>query len=265
MRLTIEQLGFYSENGYVIIPGLFSKEESASLLITTEMLVEHIKSIEFTGGENRFEDFHGSQVVLSTRPDSHGMAIKRIVWAAAACPSLLETGRDLRLLELISQILETSEADHLINQIHLKDPGDGVCFPWHQDEQNRRKFDPEWSDCGHNGSYVVAITAIDSCHFENGPLFVIPGSHKYGYLNFGAFLSTEALQTRIMHDKHILVSDVQRPLIMHPGDTVLMHPRLIDASWPNNGYESRRVLINAFTSHGANHRQYPGTCSAKRI
>lgn len=198
------------------------------------------------------------------RPDQ-GIAIKRLVWAAAAAPALLQTGRDLRLLNMVAQILDDSEADHLINQIHYKEPHDGVSFPWHQDEQNRRKFDPQWIDCGENGSFVQVITAIDACSLENGPLLVIPGSHKWGYLEFGEFLNTEDLQARFMDLKHLHVSEVQVPLFMEPGDTVLMHPRLIHGSWPNESEESRRILINGFSSPGANHRQYPGIGSAKRI
>ena len=164
------------------------------------------------------------------------------------------------------QILDNTEADHIINQVHFKDPGDGVSFPWHQDELNRRFFDSEWEDCGKNGSYVAAITAIDPCTVENGAIFVIPGSHQYGYLNFEKFLSTEELQAHLMNNKQVDVANkIQEPLLMQPGDTVFMHPRLIHGSWPNTSNQSRRVLINGFSSPGANHRQYPGIGSTKRI
>lgn len=265
MTLAAEQLDFYMRNGYLIIPNVFSLSESQDLYLATEALVTEVKQFPSQGIENQFEDLNGSQVVLSVRPGSQGMAIKRIVWAAASSPLLLEKGRDPKLLEMVSQILESTEADHLINQLHFKDPGDGVSFPWHQDEQNRRLFDPEWADCGSNGSYVVAITAIDHCTADNGPLLVIPGSHQYGYLNFGSFLNTEDLQDRFMDSRQVNVVDTQIPMLMEPGDTLLMHPRLIHGSWPNTSNESRRVIINGFSSPGANHRQYPGAGSAQRI
>lgn len=265
MRLTHEQLDFYMENGYVIIREVFSSSESRDLSLAIEKLVTEVKQFKSQGLEDQFEELRGSQIVLSVRPDAQGIAIKRLVWAAASSPFLLEKGRDLKLLQMVSQILDSTQADHLINQVHFKDPGDGVSFPWHQDEQNRRSFDSEWEDCGNNGSYVVAITAIDQCTVENGPLLVIPGSHKYGYLNFGTFLKTEDLQYLFMDSKKVNVADIQMQLFMEPGDTVLMHPRLIHCSWPNTSNQSRRVLINGFSSPGANHRQYPGVGSAKRI
>lgn len=195
MKLTAQQLSFYYENGYLLIPSLFSKDESTSISQIIEDLVCKIRDeIKLNSQEQQTEDFHGSIVPVSSSPTSHELVIKRIIWAASAAPNLLSIGRDEKLLEIISQILEENVADHLINQIHLKYPGDGVAFPWHQDEQNRRKFDPDWNDCGKNGSYVVAITAVDPCFEENGPLYIIPGSHKFGYLNFGDFLSNEQLE-----------------------------------------------------------------------
>lgn len=78
-------------------------------------------------------------------------------------------------------------------------------------------------------------------------------------------MNTEELQGRFMDSRQVKVADIQIPLLMEPGDTVLMHPRLIHGSWPNTSNESRHVLINGFSSPGANHRQYPGAGSARRI
>lgn len=264
--LTREQLRFYEENGYVIIPHVFAQAEMELTVLskTTERLAAEAKKFQVTQPENQFETLRGSQVVLANNKIGQ-VAIKRIVWAAAAAPDLLALGRDQRILSLASQILDSEEADHLINQVHLKEPHDGVSFPWHQDEQNRRLFDPEWDDCGKNGSFVQIIMAIDHCTEENGPLLVIPGSHKWGYLNFGKFLTTEELDTRFMKDHDTTTTHIQVPLIMNPGDVVLMHPRLIHGSWPNESQQSRRVFLNGFSSPGANHKQYPGVGSAKRI
>ena len=255
MKLTKVELTSYEENGYLVMPKIFSKSEIDELSTVTASLANKVK---------QFENLPGSQVVLTVRPNED-IAIKRIVWVAAAEPSLLKTGRDLRLLSIVAEILQDTEADHLINQIHYKEPHDGVSFPWHQDEQNRRLFDINWDDCGENGSFVQVITAIDTCSIHNGPLYVIPGSHKWGYLEFGKSLNTKDLQDGFLAPKGLQVTDIQCPLLMEPGDTVFMHPRLIHASFPNQSNVSRRILINGFSSPNANHRPYPGKGSAKRI
>lgn len=262
--LTLAQMQFYQENGYVVIPAVFSSDEIKTLSDSTEKLALEAKKFHVTNSEQQFEELRGTQVVLAHTKDNQ-VAIKRLVWAAAADPSLLKIGRDERVLKLAFSILQTDEADHLINQVHLKEPHDGVSFPWHQDEQNRRKFDPDWQDCGENGSFVQIIVAIDPCTTENGPLLVIPGSHHWGYLKFDAFLTNEQLDERFMSVRGLKVESAQVPLLMQPGDAVLMHPRLIHGSWPNESPVPRRVFLNGFSSPEANHRQYPGVGSAKRI
>ena len=119
MALTAERQNFYMKNGYVIIPNLFSARESQELSLETDKLVAEVKQFESNNSENQFENLRGSQVVLSLRPDAQGIAIKRIVWAADACPPLLDTGRDLKILKIVSQILDNTEADHIITQVHL--------------------------------------------------------------------------------------------------------------------------------------------------
>src|SRR3990167_5815904 len=205
--LTPEQLRFYQANGYVVIPSVFSQEEVFALSRITEVLAREAKEFQVTDPTNHIENLRGSHVVLAQTKDGR-TAVKRLVWAAAAAPDLLIMGRDQRILQLASQILGSDEADHLINQVHLKEPHDGVSFPWHQDEQNRRMFDPEWQDCGNNGSFVQIITAIDPSTPENGPLLIIPGSHLWGYLKFGAFLKTDELNERFMRERNVTVEAV---------------------------------------------------------
>ncbi len=89
MELTPDEIDSYMKKGYVIIPKVFSARESQDLSQATETLGNEIKQFEQQGLENQFEkDWFGSQIVLSKRPDAQGLAIKRIVWAAAACPLL---------------------------------------------------------------------------------------------------------------------------------------------------------------------------------
>ena len=59
---------------------------------------------------------------------------------------LIELSRQEKIKAIAFKLLESQSADHLINQAHYKIPGDRVAFPWHQDIQNRRNFDPKWED-----------------------------------------------------------------------------------------------------------------------
>ncbi len=265
MKLTLDQLDFYSENGYVIVQNLFSAEQIQEMSKLANEIAEESK--EFPAEPENESDYslNGAYVVLAKHNKSQS-AINRVVWAAAAKPEFLRFGRSNNLLEPVSQLLYSDEADHLINQIHYKSPGDGVEFPWHQDEQNRRRFDPDWKDVNLKGSFVQTLTAIDPCTLHNGPLNVLPGSHHWGYLNFGGFLQPKELQDHL-HSKKIPVevNEKQIPLLMNPGDVAFMHPCLVHGSWPNKSSQSRRMFINGFSFPGANNKDYPGVGSSKRI
>ena len=268
MKLTPEQIAFYELNGYVIVRELFQQEEVNTIKNVASKIADETKQFSTASPGDTFNDLRGTSVVLTTNSKSD-QVIKRIVWAAAADPKLLTFGRNKRILTPVSQLLGSesealAEADHLINQIHYKTPGDEVAFPWHQDEQNRRFFDPEWEDINKKGSFVQTLAAIDNCTEDNGPLYVIPGSHRLGFLKFKGFLQSDELQTEVA-TKGIDVKSTQVPLLMNAGDVVFMHPHLIHGSWPNNSNEPRRMFINGFSYPGANHKPYPGKGSAKRI
>lgn len=264
--LTDEQLKSYDENGYVILPALFNSKEVNTLADITNSLAKQLSNIALDSNEDTtFKDLRGAQAVLARHPNNPDQpAIKRLVWAAAAAPELLNFGRDERILKLVAQLFASSEADHLINQVHYKYPGDGVFFGWHQDEANRRKFDKEWQDCGPRGSFVQIITSIDPCVTDNGPLIVIPGSHKWGNLNLSGY-NAERLQQEHLDPRGLALADIQIPVLLAPGDTVLLHPQLLHSSEANQSLHSRRVLLNGFSYPGANHRNYPGRGSAQRI
>lgn len=265
IMLDAKKLDFYKENGYVIVDNLIENDKVQLLQDKTSEIIQEIKESFSCNGNQEKKDLRGSQIILKGIPDFKKIVIKRILWAGAAESTFLDTGRDKKLLQIIAQILEFHEADHLINQIHIKEPHDGVEFPWHQDEQNRRFFDNNWNAQGPSCNYVAAITAIDPCTTDNGTIYVIPKSHKLGYLGFSKFLNTEELQNNFMNTQNINVDNVKKALILQPGDTVLIHPHLIHASWPNCSNIQRRVLINGYAYPGANTVQYPGEGSGLRI
>jgi ectoine hydroxylase-related dioxygenase (phytanoyl-CoA dioxygenase family) len=264
MPLTTEQISAFWKEGYVTVPGLFSSDEVQRISMLANEIAADTQQFKAPTTGQTFEKLQGSQIVLSV--NNSVQAINRVVWAAAAKPELLTYGRDNKILAPVSQLLESDSADHLINQLHYKMPGDGVSFPWHQDEQNRRRFDNDWQDINAKGSFVQTLMAIDPCNADNGPLNVIPGSHHWGYLEFGNFLQTDSLQS-LLTSKNISVdvNAAQIPILMSPGDVMFMHPLVVHGSWPNNSNQSRLMFINGFSYPGANQKPYPGDGSAKRI
>jgi len=198
----------------------------------------------------------GSQFVLG-RTAQDQVRIDRVVWCGAAEPELLEYGADPRLLRLAAQILGTSHMQQLINQVHFKLAGDGVEFPWHQDSLHRRYGTPDWHDVNGRGSYVQIVTAIDDCTLDNGPLFFVDGSCRFGHI-------------AVVGPDHVLpVESIEpdrvRAVTMRAGSVVLFGPYTIHGSTANRSNGPRRLFINGYCCEGANRRIYPGEGSGRHL
>lgn len=168
----------FFKKGYLIVSKLFNPKEIEEISEAASRLQKTAEELSNT--QTGKVMFKGSQFVIDRVENK--TQIHRVVWAGASEPLLLKHGRKKELTVIVSQLLESEKADHLINQIHYKIPGDEVKFDWHQDIKNRRFFDPKWKDVNGKGSFVQLITAIDPMTEENGPIKIIGGLPREGDL-----------------------------------------------------------------------------------
>ena len=268
-KLSSEQIAFYEENGYLVVPNVFEEKILKEISDIASELANEAKKIEVVGENDAFMDLRGSSVVLKKNEKTKELTIKRIVWAGAASPKLLSFGRDPRIIGPVSQLLKQQEADHLINQLHFKHKGDDVEFLHHQDSQNRFAFDPQWQD-DEGRSFVQTILAVDDNTLTNGPLCIYPRSNKLGFLNFGKHMRREELDI-FLEEKKISPDKLGSalPMLMKRGDMLFMHPHIIHFSKPNASSETtesrRLIFINGYARPNANHQPYPGKNSGKRV
>lgn len=239
-RLTRGQIDRFHEDGFVVVPGVFSRAEIARMGRAFDRLRRLAESLTDR------EDFRGARFVLDRTPDR--TVIHRIVWCGTAAPVLGGFGRDERLVEMAADLLGSERMDHLINQAHFKQPNDGVAFPWHQDSSNRR-FGTEWTDVNGRGSYVQTAIAVDDHTEHNGPLRFIPGSNRLGHLG----LERDGVELTDHVDTSRAVSATMRA-----GSVLLFGPYTVHCSSPNVSTVPRRTLINGYAYPGANARSYPG-------
>jgi ectoine hydroxylase-related dioxygenase (phytanoyl-CoA dioxygenase family) len=252
--LSQKQLDEYFATGILIVPNFFNKQEVAQVSACANRLQAEAERL--SKDQSGKVMYKGTQFVVDRVGDK--TQIQRIVWAGAAEPQLLNLARQSKLLIPVRQILGSTKADQLINQLHFKNPGDGVKFDWHQDVKNRRSFDPNWQDINGKGSFVQTIIAIDPMTVENGTIYYVPNSQTRGDLFLEKIKDPAEL-------KRIAELDRAIPLLLNPGDIVFMHPHLVHGSEPNESTVSRRVFINGFSYPGANTKPYPGEGSAQSI
>jgi ectoine hydroxylase-related dioxygenase (phytanoyl-CoA dioxygenase family) len=240
-------LSDYTERGFAVLPGFYGPAELAELSHAFDRLEARAHGLR---ERTKVGD---SLFVVETR----GAAVKidRIVWCGGAEPVLGALGRTPALLAAAASLLGSRDMDQLINQAHIKNPGDGVRFDFHQDSAHRRYGTDLFHDVNGRGSFVQTLTALDPMDADNGGLFVLPESHRRGHvapvdgkLPDGVFELARAI-----------------PLVLSPGDTLFMSPFTVHGSGPNRGSTRRRLFINGFATPGANRREYPGAGRGFRV
>jgi len=235
----------YFDTGWIVRRALFSADEVARMRACFDEL-ERI-----AGGLKETALHRGAYFVLGNRSDRQ--VIQRVVWAGGCQHYLLEVGGDPRLTGPSAQLLDDAAMDHLLCQAHFKRPHDGVVFDWHQDIQHRDKGNGTWTDVNGRGSFVQTLIVLDEMTPESGPLKFMPGSSKWGRVDF------EADDRPDLHERDAVT------ILAQPGDTLFFGPYTAHASFENKSDQYRRVLINGYASPGANRREYPGDGAGRRL
>ena len=243
-HLSVDEIQNYFEIGWIVRRALFRADEVARMRACFDELEEIAGELRETGPHR------GSHFVIGEKDGRQ--VVRRIVWAGGCQPHLLAIGSDPRLTVPCAQLLRSNEMDHLLNQAHFKRPRDGVTFDWHQDIQHRDKGEGTWTDVNGLGSFVQTSIVLDEMTPESGPLLFIPGSSKWGRVDFG----DRPAQLR---------EEDAVPISAQPGDTLFFGPYTVHASFENLSDRYRRVLINGYASPGANRRVYPGDGAGRRL
>jgi ectoine hydroxylase len=155
--LTPEQLDFYEQNGYLVIPDVFSQQEADVFIKEYERL-------------SASDSLRGKDELI-LEPDSDQ---PRSIFSPHRFSGTFDRlSRDHRVLDKVSQILDSEVYIHHA-RINIKRALNGKSFPWHSD------FETWHAEDGLPRCRVVSawIMLTENNEF-NGPLYLIPGSHKY--------------------------------------------------------------------------------------
>ncbi len=166
--------------------------------------------------------------------------LKFAKWASSVHDGLNRIRTSPRLLSLVSRLLGP-DLRQITNQMHWKNPGDGVSFQMHQD-CTFRKPDAAYRDL--YGGFLQTAIAVDPATDQNGCLQLVPTSHRErkallagGYEGWEANGANQQVLERLPPAESGL---------MLPGDVLIWNPFTIHGSRPNQSAKSRRVYINGF-------------------
>jgi ectoine hydroxylase len=162
--LSLEKLRFYNDNGYLFLPDFFSPQE-------TQTMQEHQQRLW-----NESQSANGPEYVREAQSDM----IRSIFAVHHNDPFFAKLLHDPRLMSMARQILGSDSYIHQ-SRINFKAGLHGKDFYWHSDFETWHAED----GMARMRAFSISIALTENTAF-NGPLMVMPGSHRYFIACVGA-------------------------------------------------------------------------------
>ena len=226
--LTQAQKDEYDRVGAIVVPDVLSPAEVAELRAVTDGFVERARAITAHDAVYDLEDSHTPaqpRVRRIKAPHLHHAAYAALVRHPKIIAVLQDLwGPDIRF--------DTAK-------LNLKSAGFGAAVEWHQD----------WAFYPHTNDDMLAVgVMLDDAFLENGPLMVVPGSHKgptWDHHSGGHFCGAmDPTRREVDFDKAV-------PLTGRAGSISLHHVRLVHGSAQNVSDKARRLLLYEFSAGDA--------------
>jgi len=219
----------YREQGFIVAEHLIEAELVDEIRAEVDVLCEASRNVTENDARYDLEDSHSSETPRVRRlkaPHLYSGAIARV----ARHPGLVAI---LRQLLGPGVRLQTSK-------LNMKSARYGSAVEWHQD----------WAFYPHtNDDLLAAGILLDDCAEENGPMMVVPGSHKgrtYDHHANGRFCGAI--------DPADLEPDFERQavaLTAPAGSVTFHHVRALHGSALNRSDRPRRLLLIQYTANDA--------------
>lgn len=227
-KLTDEQVERYYEQGYLVLEGALPAAKLAEVIAETERMVSAASQISGTEDPSGALDLDPSHTPETPR-------VRRIKSQHQHSAFFKTFVADPEMLDLVDRLMPSGIRIHN-TKINMKFAGVGESVEWHQD----------WAFYPHTNDDVLALGIyLDDCTLENGPMMVVPGSHKgptYDHHTDGYFCGA--------FDASACPAELEKavPLTGPAGTVTIHHARLIHGSAYNRSAHPRRFLLHAYAA-----------------
>lgn len=158
--LTADQVANWADNGFFVVPRFASDGVLTAMI---DRIVDLARRID--AGEERPDLLVSQETLLADAPSPEGR-LSKIFRIMRAEDVFRDFATDARLLEILAEVMGP-DIDCFLSQFIFKHPG-ALGQPWHQDEWYFRMDPPK---------QVGVWLACTDATADNGPLWVVPGSH----------------------------------------------------------------------------------------
>jgi phytanoyl-CoA hydroxylase len=226
--LTQAQREDYDRVGAIVVPDVLSPQEVAELRQVTDGFVERARSVTTHDAIYDLEDSHTPAMPRVRRikaPHLHHPAYAALVRHPRIVAVLQDLwGPDIRF--------DTAK-------LNMKSAGFGAAVEWHQD----------WAFYPHTNDDLAAVgVMMDDMELANGPLLIIPGSHKgpvFDHHAEGRFCGAMDPTKREVDYASAV------PLTGKAGSITVHHVRAVHGSAPNTSNKERRLMLFQFRAADA--------------
>src|SRR5580658_2328298 len=226
--LTASQIESYHENGYVVVPDVIPQAWLTKARDTLADLIERSRDVSASNSVYDLEDAH-------SRSNPRVRRIKDPHINGAIYGEMLTSSR---IMDLVVQLIGPDlRMDH--SKLNIKPARGGEPVEWHQD----------WAFYPHTNDDILEVgVMIEDCTLENGPMLMIPGSHRgpvYDHHYQGYFAGAM--------DPVAAGLDVAKaaPIVGKAGAISLHHVRTVHGSRANLSKRDRPLLLFGYRAADA--------------
>jgi len=233
--LTAEQYDAFWRDGVLVVEDAVTPQQLSALRATFDQWVEDSRQHdedygETLDGRKRFDLQPGHSAATP--------GLRRVQSPEEVSEVFASVMRSARTVEVVGDLIGPNLRFHH-GKVNSKLPGTATKVLFHQDFN----FQPMTND-----DIITCLLFIDDVTLENGPLEVVPGSHKgplYTHWHGGRFTGAVADSVMDEHDDKVV------PCVGKAGSVCLMHSSLLHGSAPNLSDSSRTLYITTYYAEDA--------------
>ena len=245
MKLSEEKIEQFNADGVLVVEGLLDADEVATLRERAEWVASgqaaHVppERLQVEPGVTKGEA-RSATYADSLRKMSH-IAFVDEVFAAHA--------RNQKVLDVIESLLGP-DLKLYQDQLFMKPPRIGSRQAYHQDAPLGFHIDPP--------EMVTCWAALTEATIANGCLWMLPGTHKFGFIDRPKWQEYEemALEGRLPQE---------RPIELQAGDCSFHHGLILHSSRPNTTEKRRRGYATHYVSAGCRYTGPPEKNDALQV
>lgn len=222
--LTDDQISFFEENGYLANVPLISEAQ-------VERLNHELEEIRNPNHPRHhlFYEFHSNE---SSDPNTvlfHSLGHWRI------SPGFHDVLWTPAFLAAASQLLGNNPVRFWHDQLFCKPARHGGVVAWHQDYSYWTRTRPM--------QHLTCWVALDDVTTENGCIYYIPGSHRWGLLDKPELAGDMEGIVAYLNEEQKDAFARKVPVEMKRGHATFHHPLMMHGSYANHSARPRRAFV----------------------